>query len=110
MIEKTIEEIENRVKATDTIKGAEKEELLRLLATLKGEVVALSRTHPEQAESITHFTRASAHEATREEKNQRLLDLSTKGLSSSIEGFENSHPELVRIVNSISLMLANIGI
>ena len=40
----------------------------------------------------------------------QLLKLSLQGLSSSVEGFEGSHPNLVEIVNSICLALSNIGI
>jgi hypothetical protein len=110
MIRQTIESIEKRIESTESISATEKEELLRLLATLQSEVVSLSKTHPEEAESITAFTQVSTHEAMREQKNEQLLSLSVKGLTSSIEGFETSHPELVRIVNAISVMLSNIGI
>jgi hypothetical protein len=85
-------------------------ELLDLLSTLKLEVTALAKTHGEQAESIAGFADISAYEATRSEKNPRLLDLSLKGLNSSVEGFEKSHPRLVQIVNAISNTLSNLGI
>jgi hypothetical protein len=110
VIEKTIEDIEERIRSAASMQGKDKEELLRLLSTLKTEVVSFAETHPEEAQSIAHFTQASTHEATREEKNPQLLKLSTKGLTSSIEGFEESHPELVKIVNSISVMLSGMGI
>ncbi len=110
MIRRTIENIEKRIERAESIKDKDKQELLRILSTLEAEVTALSKTHPEEAESITGFTQVSAHEATREEKNPQLLKLSLKGLTSSIEGFEGSHEELVKIVNSMALMLSNIGI
>ncbi len=110
MIGDTIRNIKEKVRNTDSIKGGEKEELLRLLSTLEAEVTSLSKTHPEQAESITGFTQVSAHEATREDRNQKLVNLSIRGLTSSIEGFENSHEDLVTIVNAIALMLSNVGI
>jgi len=110
MITETIQSIEKRIKDTDSIKFKDKQELLDLLSTLETEVVSLSKTHPEQAESITGFTQVSAHEATRTHKDAQLVDLSIKGLTSSIEGFENSHENLVKIVNSIALMLSNVGI
>ena len=110
MIRQTIEHIEERIERTGSIKKTDKEELLKLISTLKSEVVSLSKTHPEDAESITGFAQVSAHEATRGQKNPQLLKLSVNGLSSSIDGFENSHPELVRIVNAISVMLSNLGI
>jgi transposase len=110
MITETLERIEQRIKETESIKHKEKEELLLLLATLEDEVTSLSKTHPEHAESITGFAQVSTHEATRAQKDQQLVDISIRGLTSSIEGFENSHENLVKIVNSIAVMLSNIGI
>ena len=109
MIETTIESIENKVRNAD-IRKEDKEELLRLLSTLETEVLGLSETHPEAAESIAGFTRLSAHEATRGQRNEKLVSLSTRGMISSIEGFERTHEELVRIVNSIAYILSNMGL
>ena len=69
-----------------------------------------SKTDAEDAQSIIGFTEVSIHEAIREEKHPQLLKLSLKGLSTSVKRFENSHPKLVRIVNSICNTLSNIGI
>ena len=110
MIEDTVSKIEARIESADAIKDDRKRELLELLGTLKSEVAALSKTHGEQAQSIAGFTEMSAHEATRAEQNPELLSLSLKGLSSSVEGFEKSHPRLVQIVNAISHTLSNLGI
>jgi hypothetical protein len=46
----------------------------------------------------------------RSRKNPQLMKLSLKGLSSSAEEFESSHPQLVAVVNKISQILANMGI
>jgi Mg2+ and Co2+ transporter CorA len=110
MIEDTVSKIEKKIQAADAIQDERRRELLELLGTLKAEVAALSRTHGEQAESIVNFTETSAHEATRSEQNHELLELSLKGLSSSVGGFEQSHPRLVQIVNAISNTLSNLGI
>lgn len=110
MIQKTISKIEARIKKANSLKDENKEELLKLLLTLKAEVSKLSETHDEQARSIAGFADLSIHEATREEKNPQLLELSLQGLSASVEGFEDSHPQLVDIVNGICLTLSNIGI
>jgi phage I-like protein len=110
MIQKTISKIEARIKKANSLKDENKEELLKLLSTLKAEVSKLSETHDEQARSIAGFADLSIHEATREEKNPQLLELSLQGLSASVEGFEDSHPQLVDIVNGICLTLSNIGI
>ena len=110
MIQKTIENIEARIRQSGSVSDEGRAELLKLLAMLKAEVGELSKTHPEQAESISSFAQASAHEATRKEKNPDLLKLSLEGLTSSVKEFETSHPGLLKIVNGVSQALANMGI
>ena len=110
MIQKTIENIEAKIRENSSVADESKAELLRLLAMLKAEIAEVSKTHPEQAESITSFTQASAHEATRKEKNPDLLRLSLDGLSTSVKELETSHPDLLRLVNAVSQALANMGI
>ena len=109
MIDDTVAKIEARLRSAD-VPPEKRVELEELLAKLKSEIATLSKTHAEQAESIAGFTELSAHEATREQQNPQLLDLSLKGLTSSVEEFEKSHPKLVRVVNDISNMLSNLGI
>jgi len=110
MIDETLTKIESRIQAADSVGDDRKRELLQLLSTLKQEVAELSKTHSERAESIAGFTQVSAHEATRETQDPNLMRLSVEGLRSSVAGFEESHPKLVRIVNSISNTLSNLGI
>jgi hypothetical protein len=110
MIEDTLTNIEAKIRASDSITEERRRELLQLLGTLKSEISTLSKTDEEQAQSIAGFTELSTHEATRAEQNPQLLQLSLKGLSSSVDGFETSHPKLVQIVNTISNMLANWGV
>jgi hypothetical protein len=110
MIQKTIENIETKIRESGSVNDESKAELLRLFTMLKTEIGELSKTHPEQAESITAFAQASAHEATRKEKNPDLLKLSLDGLSVSVKEIETSHPDLLRVVNAVSQALANMGI
>ena len=110
MIKKTIGEIEAKIQGANAIGDERKRELLQLLGTLKAEVGALSKTHNEQAQSIAGFAKLSAHEVTREKQNPQLRELSLRGLQSSVDGFEKSHPKLVEIVNRISNTLSNLGI
>jgi hypothetical protein len=110
MINDIITGIESRIRQAEAIRKEEKDELIKLLSELRSEVTGLSETHKEQAESIARFTQVSTHEATRSEKDSRLLGISVDGLTSSVEGFESSHPRLVQIVNRISAMLADLGI
>jgi TRAP-type uncharacterized transport system substrate-binding protein len=110
MLKTTIANIENKIKRNASIQDKDKAELLRLLSSLQDEVSELSKIDNEQAESITGFAQTSAHEATRKDKNEDLIDLSLKGLTSSVGELESSHPKLVEIVNRISQMLSNMGI
>jgi hypothetical protein len=110
MLQHTIDKIEERLRKTESLNEGNKSELLYLLSTLKVEIADLSKTHNEQAESITGFAELSTHEATRQEKDPELLKLSIKGLGSSVRGFESSHPKLVNVVNAICSMLSDLGI
>jgi hypothetical protein len=110
MIEQTIGEIEAKIRGAESVTEARKRELLQMLGTLKSEVGALEKTDDEQARSIADFAKISAHEATREKQNPQLRELSVRGLRSSVDGFEQSHPKLVQIVNSISNTLSKLGI
>jgi len=110
MIDETISQIEAKLKDAGSLTEDAKRELAGLLATLKREVTVLSETHADEAQSIAGFTQTSAHEAIREEKNPELLKLSLEGLATSVDGFEESHPALVQIVNRICTTLSNIGI
>ena len=110
MITDHIDKIETKVQAAKGIPDDTRNELMRLLSTLKTEIHELSRTHGEDAASITRFTEVSAHEATREEKKPELVKVAVQGLSSSVDGFESSHPALVQIVNRIATILSNMGI
>ena len=110
MNESNLNEIEAKIRGADNISEDRKRELLQLLGTLKTEVGKLSKTHDEQAQSIAGFAQLSAYEATRMQQNPQSLHHSLEGLRSSVEGFEKSHPQLVRIVNNISNTLSNLGI
>jgi len=110
MIQDNIEKIETKVQGAKDIPEETRNELIQLLSTLKTEIGDFSRTHGEDADSITRFAEASAHEATRVEKKPELVQVAVKGLSSSVNGFESSHPGLVQIVNRIAAILSNMGI
>ena len=110
MIEDTIKKIEARIQTASSLSKENKTELLKLLAALESEIVELSQSASDHAESVAGFIERSTHEATRREKNPELLRLSLAGLEASVKGFEASHPRLVADINCISTVLANMGI
>jgi hypothetical protein len=109
MVQDTISKIEINIKDAKSIDDNKKNELLGLIGSLKKEVLELSSTNKEDAESVANFTKASTHEAIKTEKDQGLFDLSLKALSASVTKFEVSHPALVTVVNSICVSLSNSG-
>jgi hypothetical protein len=110
MIEETIKRIETTLQGAKAMAPKKREELMALLAELKGEVTGLSETNREGAESIAGFTQVTAHEATRADGDRQLLNLSLKGLSGSVNKFEASHPKLVKVVNDICTALSGLGL
>ena len=110
MLDETLTQLEANIHQSDTIQAEKKAELLRLLTTLKSEIAALESTHAEHAESVVGFTARSTQEAIRQTRNPQLVALATQGLAASVEELEASHPQLVQIVNAISVLLSNIGI
>lgn len=110
MINETMDKIETKIRKSVHITDANKQEYLAMLAELRREVDTLAQTELDQAETISGFARMSTHEATRQNMNKELLDLSIEGLQRSVDGFGVSNPKLVSIVNSFCSLLANIGI
>ena len=110
MIQERLDKMEEKLKRSATVKESDKEELLTILKSLRTEITDLSQTHQEHAERIARFAELSAHEALRSEKSSDLMDLSIQGLTSSIQGFEVSHPRLVGVINAFCNYLTNMGI
>jgi len=112
MLEDTLKHIDDAIRKIKSFKAKAKDkaELVSLLDSLKDEVARLSETHGEQARSIAGFADVAAHEATRRERSEDLLDHSLEGLSLSAKEIETSHPEIVEIIDQVSTMLSRIGI
>jgi hypothetical protein len=101
---------ETDVQHAEALNEERRRELLRLFGILEDEATKLSRTHPEQADSIAGFAQVSAHEATRTDRNPSLLKPALEGLRASVQEFDASHPGLVQIVGAIITTLANMGV
>ncbi len=110
MIQQHIEQIQNKLREASTLSDPVKAELLELLSSLHAEVNHLSETRMEDADSVTRFAAASAHEATRTEQKPELLKAALDGLNSSVAGLESTHPGLAQVVNRIAVTLSNMGI
>ena len=107
---KSLNDIEKRIQENPDIDQTTKAELLRLLTTLKSEIATLEHTHAEHAESVLGLAERSMHEAIRQPKDPQLAASALQELAASVTELEVSHPQLVNVVNAISVLLANIGI
>jgi hypothetical protein len=110
MINETIKQIEAQIQNAGSLAPERRRELLDLVTKLKAEAGELAKTHTEQAQSIVGFTQVSTYEATRTAQDPNLVNLSTEGLRKSVAEFEQSHPKLAQVVNTISTTLSNSGI
>ena len=109
-MEDRMRKIEERIQQAPGLQEPEREKLLQLVATLREEVNALASSHEEDARSIAHFLDASTHEASRTEKQPKLLEAAQGGLIASVENFEQSHPKLFATVSQAATVLANMGL
>lgn len=109
-IEEAIARIENRVRSSRRLNDRSKGEFLELLDSLWKELDAIPEEQNDRAASITGFMDVSTHEATREEQDQELLNISITGLAKSVQEMEASHPNLASAVNRVCALLANMGI
>lgn len=110
MIDSTIKRIEKTISENEAIDSERKEELLRLVTSLKQEIGNLEDVHQEHAGSIVSYTESSIREAMRAEPDNDMLNHSLQGLSLSVRRFEVSHPTLIGVINNIGQVLGNIGI
>jgi prefoldin subunit 5 len=110
MTDERIEKIKSAVEAADHISPEKKAELLAVLAKLQPAITKVAKTHEEEAQSISRFVEASAHEATRREKRPEYLNKLTDELRRSVEKFEASHPQLTAFVTEYSALLSALGV
>jgi Domain of unknown function (DUF4404) len=110
MLAETLAKLEMNIRQSDTMEADKKVELLRLLSTLQAEIAVLEPTHAAHAASVVELTERSMHEVIRQTKDPELIASVTQGLSASVEELEVSHPQLVQVVNALSMLLANMGI
>jgi predicted TIM-barrel enzyme len=110
MLAETLAKLEMNIRTSDAIEADKKAELLRLLSTLQAEIAVLEPTHAEHAANVVELTERSMQEVIRQTKDPELIASATQGLSASVEELEVSHPQLVQVVNALSMLLSNMGI
>ena len=110
MLDETLAKLETNIRASDALQADQKAEFLRLLTTLKSEIATLEHTHADRAESVIGLAERSMHEAIQQPKDPQRAASALQELSASVAELEVSHPQLVSVVNALSVLLSNIGI
>ena len=108
MTDERIQKIKSAVEAADHISPEKKTELLAVLAKLKPAIAEVAQTHEEEAERISQFVEASAHEVAHKKEPPESEGLHR--LKQTVEKFEASHPQLTAFVTEYSAVLSGLGI
>jgi hypothetical protein len=110
MIDDTIQRIEARLRSSEAMPESTRAELLALLDTLKNEVSQLPASRAAQAQTIARATEVSAEQAMAPERDEHRYRNALNDLTGSVRDFEDSHPQLVQVVNNIANTLSGLGI
>lgn len=110
MIEDTFRKIQSQLDQSAELSSEHRSELNELIASLSQEVQTLSKSRPEDSNSISGYAQLSAQEATRDAKRPELLEHSLNGMKASIAGLEAEHPRITALVNRFTSLLSNMGI
>jgi prefoldin subunit 5 len=110
MTEERIEKIKSAVESADHIPPEKKTELLAVLAKLKPAIAEVAQTHEGEAERISRFVEASAHEVVSKKERPESVERVLNKLRQTVEKFEASHPELTAFVTEYSAVLSGLGI
>src|ERR1700745_421114 len=110
MTDERIQKIKSAVESADHISPEKKAELLDVLAKLKPAIAKVAQTHEEDAESISRFVEASAHEVAIKRERPESVERVLQKLKQRVEKFEASHPELTAFVTHYSALLSARGI
>ena len=110
MTDERIRKIKSAVESADHISPEKKGELLDVLAKLKPAIAEVAQTHKADAERISQFVEASAHEVASKKERPESLERVLRKLKQTVEKFEASHPQLTTFVTEYSAVLSGLGI
>ena len=109
MTDERIQKIKAAVEAADHISPEKKAEFLAVLAKLRPAIAEVAQTSEEEAESISRFVEASAHEVAGKKERSESVERVLQRLKQSVQKFEASHPQLTSFVTEYSAVLSGLG-
>jgi hypothetical protein len=102
--------LEARIHESPDLNPQQKAELLQRLAELKVALADVSISRPAPTHGPTSVPDRAAPEGTRPDAPQHPVRLAMDELSTAVQALEAAHPAFVTTVNTISTVLANMGI
>ena len=101
MIEDKLEKIEERIRQSENMNDENKDSLLALLSELKEEInTSSSKVETDLKKDISGIN----------DEDEGIIQSAFNDINEKITDFEESHPKLVQIVNSICTQLSNSGL
>lgn len=110
MIEDKLSRIEDKIRKAPSMQEENKESVLSLIGELKDELQAVSAEDSERLSSTGSFAEAGTNEVVRKDGDKGILDIALNGVRESVKEFEETHPRLVQVINSICTQLSNSGL
>jgi hypothetical protein len=102
--------LEARIHESPDLNPQQKADLLQRLAELKAALADVSISPGAPMHGTTRVPDRAAPEGTRPDEPHHPVRVAMDDLSTSIKALEAAHPEFVTTVNTISTVLANMGI
>jgi hypothetical protein len=102
--------LEARIHESPDLNRQQKAELLQRLAELKAAMANVSISPAAHAHGTTSVPDRAAPEGPRPDEPQHPVRLAMDELSTAVQALEAAHPEFVTTVNTLSTVLANMGI
>ena len=110
MPDRTIEHIREKI-AEANLPDDRKDKLFDLVDELKEELDKIAEVYREEAVHIAKHAEALSLAVTDENGvDPEKVDVSAAELRDAVGGFEVTHPQLVKVINGICMMLSSLGI
>jgi hypothetical protein len=105
MIKEKLTALENKIHSSTSMKQENKDAVLTLLAELQEEINEISN---DKVAKLVELQGLNELQKSTEE-DSGLLKSALNEVSETVNSFEESHPKLVQVVNSICTQLSNSG-
>ncbi len=107
MIEDKLKTIEETIANSPSMQNENKEAVLNLLSELKDEIKEVSEEKSKELAGLEGLNKLHNSDS---KENDGLLRNAINEVNDTVKTFEENHPKLVQLVNSICTQLSNAGL